>query len=142
MDGLIKIIRSHGVTASENLDRLFSELSGCERTPDTDRINSLIRSGSLAFYLVLDGDSPIGMASVIPCRTAASDKLWIEDVCILSEWRGRGLARRLMQFAMSDSQEIFGKGTFWLTSRPSRKAARELYRSLGFVEYETGVFRM
>ena len=142
MDGLIKIIRSHGVTASENLDRLFSELSGHERTPDTDRINSLIKSGSLALYLVLDGDSPIGMASVIPCRTAASDKLWIEDVCILSEWRGRGLARRLMQFAMSDSQEIFGKGTFWLTSRPSRKAARELYRSLGFVEYETGVFRL
>lgn len=104
MDGSIRILRSQRVVASDNLTRLFSELSGCGRTPDVDRINKLIDAGSLAFFIVLDGDAPVGMASVIPCRTAASDKLWIEDVCVLSEWRGKGLARKLMQFAMTDSE--------------------------------------
>lgn len=142
MDDSVTIMRSQRICASDNIKRLFSELSGCERTPDVDRINNLIDAGSLAFYLALDGGTPVGMASVIPCRTAASDKLWIEDVCVLSEWRGKGIARKLMQFAMADSEEFFGKGTFWLTSRPSRTAARRMYRSFGFVEHETGVFKL
>lgn len=142
MNENVEILRSDGVVASENLTRLFSELSGFDRVPDVGRINSLIAAGSLAFYIVLYNGETVGMASVIPCRTAASDKLWIEDVCILSDFRGKGLGRKLMEFAMNDSVKLFGPGTFWLTSRPARKAARQMYESLGFSEYETGVYRL
>ena len=142
MDGKIEIFRSDRVTGSDNLTRLFSELSGFHREPDIDRINSLIADGTLAFYLVCEDDRPVGMASVISCRTAASDKLWIEDVCILSECRGRGLGRALLEFAIKDSVSLFGEGTFWLTSRPSRTVARKMYEALGFSEYETGVYRL
>lgn len=141
MDSSFTMKRSCGLTACDNLKRLFSELRGTDTTPDIGRINSLISSGRLAFYLAEDHDgNPVGMVSVIPCRTAASDKLWIEDVCILSDCRGNGLGRKLLEFAMDDALEFFGPGTFWLTSRPSRIAARKLYKSLGFNEYETGVF--
>lgn len=140
MEKEITITRAEKVEASERLSRLFSELSGRDRTPDTDRINALIASGSLGFYLATAGGQPVGMASVIPCKTAANDKLWIEDVCVLSEFRGEGIGKKLLQFAMEDSRNHFGGGTFWLTSRPSRTAARQMYASLGFTEYETGVF--
>ena len=138
----MEIIRSDKVVGSDNLTRLFSELSGCHREPDIERINSLIAAGTLAFYQVLENDHPVGMASVISCRTAASDKLWVEDVCILSDFRGRGLGRALLEFAMKDSVTLFGQGTFWLTSRPSRTVARKMYEALGFSEYETGVYRL
>ena len=41
----------------------------------------------------------LGIASVIPCRTAASDKLWIEDVCVL-------------EHAMTDAGTLFRKRNF------------------------------
>ena len=134
------IIRAGGVIACEDLTSLFSQLDGYESVPDIKRINSLISEGTLAFYTVREGDRIIGMASVIPCRTAASDKLWIEDVCVLEEYRGKGIGKQLVEYAMTDAAHYFGKGTFWLTSRPSRAVARQMYRSLGFTEYETGVF--
>ena len=134
------IIRARNVSACEDLTNLFSQLNGFDTVPDVERINSLISEGSLAFYTVRDKDKIVGMASVIPCRTAASDKLWIEDVCVLEEYRGKGVGKRLVEYAMADAIQYFGKGTFWLTSRPSRTAARQMYRSMGFTEYETGVF--
>ena len=125
---------------SANLTRLFCELTGEEMTPDVARINDLIASGRLAFYSAWVGGKLVGMTSVIPCRTALSDKLWIEDVAVLSECRGMGIGRGLLEFAMHDASARFFSGTFWLTSRPSRIAARKMYASMGFKEYETGVF--
>lgn len=158
------IVRLDKVVASPNLDRLFYELSGegvgegagvgagegagegagagDGVAVDVDRINSLIASGRLAFYGAFVDGGLVGMASVIPLKTAVSDKLWIEDVCVLSSCRGLGLGRALMEFVLSDAATLFGGGTFWLTSRPSRTAARALYQSLGFVEHSTGVFRL
>lgn len=129
------------VEDSERLTRLFTELT-CEDThPDTERINLLISEGSLIFYSAwLDG-LLVGMASVIPCRTSISDKLWIEDVAVLNECRGKGIGRGLLEFALNDATGRFGTGTFWLTSRPSRIPARKLYESMGFIQYETGVFK-
>ena len=134
------IMRARNVSTSEDLTNLFSQLNGFDTVPDVERINSLISEGSLAFYTVRDKDKIVGMASVIPCRTAASDKLWIEDVCVLEEYRGKGIGKQLLDYAMADAAKYFGKGTFWLTSRPSRTAARQMYKSMGFTEYETGVF--
>ena len=140
MMSAISIERVRSVELSENLAQLFSQLNGYDTPPDTGRINALISCGTLAFYLACVDNKPIGMASVIACRTAASDKLWIEDVCVLDEYRGNGIGKSLMQYAMRDSVEYFGGGTFWLTSRPSREAARAMYKVLGFTQYETGVF--
>lgn len=109
-------------------------------TPDVERINALTASGSLAFYTAwMDGEL-VGMTSVIPCRTSLSDKLWIEDVAVLGECRGLGIGKGLVTYAMEDAAVRFFHGTFWLTSRPSRTTARRMYASLGFKEYETGVF--
>ena len=136
----ISIERACRIEPSENLTQLFSQLNGYDTSPDTERINALISCGTLAFYLACEDNKPIGMASVIACRTAASDKLWIEDVCVLDEYRGNGIGKSLVQYAMTDSSKYFGGGTFYLTSRPSREAARAMYKALGFTQYETGVF--
>lgn len=126
--------------SSASLTRLFCELTGEEIIPDVARINDLIASGRLAFYTAWVDGELVGMTSIIPCRTALSDKLWIEDVAVLSECRGMGIGRGLVEFAMNDAVTRFFPGTFWLTSRPSRAAARKMYATLGFKEHNTGVF--
>lgn len=128
------------VRPSERLTRLYRELTGTEMIPDIGRINAIIASGSLAFYTAwLDGGL-VGMCSVIPCRTSLADKLCIEDVAVLGECRGLGVGKGLVTYAMEDAPKRFFPGPFWLTSNPSRTAARKMYASLGFKEYETGVF--
>ena len=130
------------VEDSEDLRRLFTELTGIDTVPDVGRINRLVAGGGLAFYAAFCGERMVGMVSVLPCRTAATDKLWIEDVAVLSDFRGRGIGRALLKFAMEDSPRRFGGDVFYLTSRPSRTAARRMYESMGFTQYETGVFYM
>jgi len=133
--------RAVKLTDCEILDELFTQLSNHPVKADIERINALISDGNLAFYLAkLDGKT-VGMTSVISCKTATTDKLYVEDVAVLDLCRGKGVGRGLLQFAMNDSLEYFGPGVFCLTSRPSRVAARKLYLSMGFVEQETGVFR-
>jgi ribosomal protein S18 acetylase RimI-like enzyme len=70
-----------------------------------------------------------------------TDKLWIEDVVVHSSARGKGIGRGLLEFALEDGRKRFPDCVFYLTSRPSRVAARKLYTDLGFQEYETGVFK-
>lgn len=132
-------VLSH-IEESPNLTRLYSELVGESMVPDIGKINELISSGGLAFYSVWVDGQLAGMTSIIPVRTALSNKLWIEDVAVLSDFRGLGLGRKLLEYAMDDAPQRFFPGAFYLTSRPFRVAARKLYASMGFKEEETGLF--
>lgn len=139
---MLKISKLSVVEPSEALTRLFCELTGREMIPDVDRVNRLIAAGELTFYAAYLEGSLVGMTSIISCRTALSDKYWVEDVAVLSDYRGKGYGRQLLSYVLEDVKACCGSGVFYLTSKPSRQAARQLYQSLGFIQYETGVFKM
>lgn len=128
----IEYTKADSVSESENLTRLYYELTGKEIVPDVSRINKLIAENRLFFYTASCNKLPVGMVSVVPCRTSMKDKYWIEDVAVLSDCRGKGVGRALLDFAIKDISDRFGEGVFYLTSRPSRTAARKLYTSMGF----------
>ncbi|MBE6236150.1 MAG: hypothetical protein E7112_07945 [Bacteroidales bacterium] len=48
----------------------------------------------------------------------------------------------MLRKAVSYAADTLNASSISLTSNPSRTAARNLYRSEGFEEYETGVFRL
>ena len=73
---------------------------------------------------------------VIPTGTRA----WIEDVVVNESARGKGVGRLLSERAVSLANEL-GAKTIDLTSRPSREVANNLYKSIGFVQRETNVYR-
>ena len=133
--------KSDQILDKNRLQALFSELTRREFTPDLDRINSLIQTGSLFCYVAEEDGEWVGMCYLVPCQTAMTDKLWIEDVVVHSSARGKGIGRGLLEFALEDGRKRFPDCVFYLTSRPSRVAARKLYTDLGFQEYETGVFK-
>lgn len=84
----------------------------------------------------------IGMLTLCACPTLAQDKLWIEDVIVDDSCRGKGVGRALVNAAVKHARSKWPGNTLYLTSNPTRKAARALYTSEGFEGYDTGVFRM
>ena len=72
----------------------------------------------------------------IPTGTRA----WIEDVVVNEDARRKGVGRLLSEHALGLATQR-GAKTVDLTSRPSREAAKALYKKLGFELRETNVYR-
>jgi len=58
----------------------------------------------------------------------------VEDVVVHSRWRGRGVGRRMMRFAMERCREA-GCYKLALSSNRKRADAHRFYESLGFVQH-------
>ena len=68
-------------------------------------------------------------------------KMWIEDVVVDVAARGNSFGRAMVEYAVGYARGL-GDGALMLTSRPSRIAANALYRSSGFEQKETNVYKM
>ena len=66
-------------------------------------------------------------------------KAWIEDVVVDAARRGAGIGEALVREALSRAAAA-GVPRVMLTSSAARRAARALYRKVGFEEVETAVF--
>lgn len=65
---------------------------------------------------------------------------WMDYVCVKSEYRGRGLGRKLVEEGIKIAYEN-GASYVQLFSAHHREAARHLYESLGFVMRESDIYR-
>lgn len=114
---------------------------------EAGRLARLIEDGRLTLFVAEDGEEQegsklTGMLTMCVCPTLAQDKLWIEDVIVDDSCRGKGVGRALVKAAVAHAAAAWPGNTLYLTSNPTRQAARALYASEGFEEYDTGVFRM
>ncbi|MDY3979205.1 MAG: GNAT family N-acetyltransferase [Tidjanibacter sp.] len=127
----------------DRLNRLYGELSGSTQTLSAQKVENLLSSSSTKLIVALENESGIvGMLSLAYYSTLQGGKYWIEDVATLPEVRGRGVGRMLVAAAVKIARKESPEARVWLTSNPRREAARALYRSMGFEEYQTGVFRL
>lgn len=110
---------------------------------DVSRLNKLIADDSFKLFIAEEENGLIiGMLTLTRCHTLACSKFWIEDVVVDPVFRGKGVGRTLVRAAVTFVKENETDPTIYLTSNPSRVAARSLYMSEGFEEYKTGVFRL
>ena len=93
------------------------------------------------FVAVEDGHV-IGTSSLCVMHCPSEVKARIEDVAVASSYRERGIGRRLMEHMLEFARRELAPIELNLTSRPARVAANQLYRSLGFLPYETNVYKM
>lgn len=156
-DHTIKILGSQeldGNTLQQAFD-LLHLLNPGAGTIEAGRLTRLIEESRLMLFVAeghsyegcsKDGDLPscklTGMLTLSICPTLAQDKLWIEDVIVDDSCRGKGIGRALVQAAVAYAASKWPGNTVYLTSNPARQAARALYASEGFEEYNTGVFRL
>ena len=131
----------------QQVDSLLHLLNPGAGEIEADRLARLIEEGRLILF-VAEGHSGgiasklVGMLTLCVCPTLAQDKLWIEDVIVDDSCRGKGVGRALVKAAVAHAASAWPGNTIYLTSNPARQAARALYASEGFAEYNTGVFRL
>lgn len=127
----------------QQVDSLLHMLSPQSQPVDSSRLRSLIEEERLHLFVCRDDNAGImGMLTLTCCPTLARDRYWIEDVIVDEAFRGQGAGRALLRAAVGYARQELKASCIYLTSNPSRVQARALYRSEGFEEYETGVFRI
>ncbi len=140
---MIRILEKADRNIVKQLDRLLHRLNPSAPETDAERLETLVRHKRMAIFVSSSDDGAItGMLTLTHCPTLTGNKYWIEDVIVDDEFRGRGIGRSLVQAAVNHLKEKEKFPVLYLTSNPSRIQARNLYRSEGFEEYETGVFRL
>jgi ribosomal protein S18 acetylase RimI-like enzyme len=129
-------------------ERAFEAVSGLlpQLSPDASLLTreyfkSILGSeGAHLFIAELDNKQIAGMLTIGTYKTPTGIKVWIEDVVVDESYRGKGIGKELMIFAVNYSKSL-GANDVRLTSRPSRIAANELYSKLGFKKYETNFYK-
>lgn len=101
----------------------------------------IIASENSHLLLLHAEDEVIGMVTVSLYKNPTGTKAWIEDVAIDPVHQGKGLGRFMMQHAIFFAKSA-GADALMLTSSPFRVAANNLYRSLGFEQRETNVYKI
>ena len=88
------------------------------------------------------GGRIVGCASLCVFESPTGRKAHIEDVVISSACRGQHLGRALLEHILGYARENLTPIDVHLTSRPARVAANSLYRTLGFEQRDTNVYRL
>lgn len=137
---ILKVIEDRIVA---EIDNLLHQLSPSAPKVDHQRLQKLVEDADFKLFVARNEENKIvGMLTLTCCQTLSYGKYWIEDVIVDDSCRGLGLGRALLRAAVSFVKEHETSPTIYLTSNPSRVSARNLYRSEGFEEYNTGVFRI
>ena len=110
---------------------------------DEAMLRRVAQSPSAHLFAVTEADGHIvGTATLCVCDSPTGLKAHVEDVVVLSSVRGQGLGWQLMEHLVAYARRELVSVDLYLTSKPSRVAANNLYRALGFQQKETNVYKM
>ena len=120
---------------------LIPQLSSSSSPPTGEALQRIIESDSAQILIAENENGEIlGTMTIIIFQIPTGIRAWIEDVVVDSSVRGKGIGKKLNLAALELAKQG-GAKTVDLTSRPARQEANQLYRSIGFVERETNVYR-
>mgnify|MGYP001051210339 CR=1 FL=1 len=111
--------------------------------PSWETLSRMAASGSVFVFLAREDDESgtiLGSATLATFISPTGNHGWIEDVIVDRGARRRGIGRALTEACIEKARQI-GLREVNLTSRPSRKAANQLYREMGFIQRQTNVYR-
>jgi GNAT superfamily N-acetyltransferase len=124
--------------AASDISYLAAQLKPDARPLTPSLLRQVIQEPN-RLYVAYDGDRIVGMAMLVinihPVRTRA----WLEDFVVDEAYRRQGLGRRLATAVIAAARE---HGAPWVDLTSGRPVAHILYRSLGFAERPTTVFRL
>jgi GNAT superfamily N-acetyltransferase len=124
--------------AAADINVLAVQLKSDARPLNLNLLRQVIEEPN-RLYVAYDGDRIVGMAMLVvnihPVRTRA----WLEDFVVDERYRRQGLGRRLATAVIAAARE---HGAPWIDLTSGRPVAHILYRSLGFVQRPTTVFRL
>jgi len=125
--------------ALEGVARLVPQLSPHREPPDLIELAELASAAGTTLLVARDGDTYLGMLTLIVYRIPTGLRGLIHDVVVDESARGRGVGEALAREALRLAEEA-GVASVELTTRSEREAANRLYRRLGFEPRETNVY--
>jgi GNAT superfamily N-acetyltransferase len=121
-----------------DINALLPQLKPSWGAITVENLTDLLSSPTRVYVARVDG-TIVGLTLMVPHRHFPGLRYHVEDVVVSAEHRRSGIARRLLEAAMADAPaETI---SFDLRSHYVRKAAHQLYLSLGFDASDTTVFR-
>jgi len=133
---------------TEITDELYSaisymvkQLSPKAPPPKKLELTNMIKSDSTRLILAKNEQGVVGLLTLVIFQTPTGMRAWIEDFVVDKHHRRKGIGEILLEYAIQLAKDA-GARTVDLTSRPSREAAIQLYRKMGFKTRETKVFRI
>lgn len=131
----------------EAFARLIPQLSSSSAPPSAEALQAIIDAPDTILFIATTGEATseqpvaiVGSLTLALYRMPTGIKAWIEDVVVDDAARGQGVGEALNRAAIAAAQAGGAKNVN-LTSRASREAANRLYQRLGFVPYETNLYR-
>ena len=137
----IEIVQQVSNELLEALDRLLPQLSSGP-FPDRAALEALVRAEATDLLVARDAvGRVIGTLTLVVYSTPMGVHAWIEDVVVDAAARRQGVGEALTRFAVQRARQR-GAKAISLTSRPAREAANRLYQRLGFIRWETNLYRL
>ncbi len=124
------------------INTLIPQLSSSAKPMTPAELEAFVsQKGVYQFAFRSDASGEIlGLLTLVTFDIPTAKRSWIEDVVVDEGARGQGAGRALVEAAVAKATEV-GAVTTDLTTRPFRTAANRLYRSCGFEQRETNVYR-
>lgn len=141
---MMKVVELFSVTDEQvaELKELFSELSpGIHVIPEMLE-RSAESQGTHLFVLMDEEGKIIGSATLCVSDLPTGRKASVEAVVVKTEYRGKHLGKKLMEYLIDYAHKNLAGSHLSLTSHPKRVAANALYKSLGFKQRETNVYQL
>ena len=137
----IERITSADSLTAEAISLLLKQLYSQEFIFTERELSALINDSSSSLFLLYTEDKIAGMLTLGTYLSPTGRKAWIEDVVVDSAYRGKGYGKMLVEHAIEYARTL-SPCTLMLTSNPARIAANELYRTSGFEQKITNVYKM
>ena len=124
----------------DNINALLPQLSSSAQPIQEHELRFIIEQSAVHLLLAQENGNYFGTLTLVVFPIITGTRAWIEDVVVAESARGKGVGKMLTSEALSLANKL-GAKTVDLTSRPSRKAANELYKKAGFELRESSVYR-
>ena len=114
---------------------LFQQLGGNKKQISLTEV--LDEKNQITIAYCKDKDEIIGIALMCNYNVISGKKGWIEDVVVNSEYRGKGIGRKLMNKLLEVGKE---KSEILLFTEDHRTPAINLYSDLGFIVKDSRIY--
>lgn len=124
----------------EAMNDLLPQLSSSPKHLTEQELLTIIDSDTTHLLMAEENDRYLGSLTLMVFRIPSGTRARIEDLVVQDTARGKGVGKALILKAI-ETMRAMGAEAVDLTTHPSRVAANELYKKLGFVRRETNVYR-
>tara|TARA_R110002126_G_scaffold124995_2_gene267261 strand:- start:114 stop:545 length:432 start_codon:yes stop_codon:yes gene_type:complete len=136
---IIKLIteKEFTVNLQTQLTELYKQLNA--ELTQLNLTTILSNDNPIDVAICMEGDVLVGIAMMAKYKVISGHKGMIEDVVVSSNYRGKGIGRKLMEKLLEQAEKEKLNDVL-LFSGHHRTAAISLYKSLGFKLKDSGLY--